>query len=94
MEIRKFHKSFSAIPGVILGKNWVQLQDADLNDFFFFKNLFYHNNCKEAMNTGGGQIKGPLFNFFLAKKCPFLYLAMLPSVSKITPEFMGISVNL
>ena len=40
----------------------------------FFKNLFYQNNCKEAMNTGGGQIRGALFNCFIVKKCPFLYL--------------------
>ena len=40
----------------------------------FFKILFYQNNCKEAINIGGGQIKGALFNFFEMKKCPFLYL--------------------
>ena len=41
---------------------------------FFFKNLFYQNSCKEAMIIEGGQIKGALFNFFVEKKCPFLYL--------------------
>ena len=41
---------------------------------FFFKNLFYQSNYKEAMKIVGGQIRGALFNFFVAKKCPFLYL--------------------
>ena len=40
----------------------------------FFKNLFYQNNCKDAMNTGGSQIRGALFNFFCSEKIPFLYL--------------------
>ena len=40
----------------------------------FFKNLFYQNNCKEAVNIEGDQIRGTLFNFFVVKKCPFLYL--------------------
>ena len=26
------------------------------------------------MNIGGGQIRGAFFNFFVVKKCPFLYL--------------------
>ena len=41
----------------------------------FFKNLFYQNNCKEAINIGeGGQIMGALFKFFCtekAEKVPF-----------------------
>ena len=53
----------------------------------FFKNLFYQNSCKEAMNMGGGQIRGALFNIFVVKKCPFCIFRMLPSVSKITPAF-------
>ena len=40
----------------------------------FLKNLFYQNNCKQAMTIGGGQIRGAIFNFFVVKKCPFLYL--------------------
>ena len=36
--------------------------------------MFYQNNYKEAMDIGGGQIRGALFNFFVLKKCPFLYL--------------------
>ena len=40
----------------------------------FFKNLFYQQNCKEAINIGGGQIRGTLFHFFVVKKCPFLHL--------------------
>ena len=51
----------------------------------FFKNLFYQNNCKDAMNIGGGQIRGALFNFFVVKKCPFCIFRTLPSVSKIRP---------
>ena len=51
----------------------------------FFKNLFYQNNCKDAMNIGGGQIRGALFDFFVVKKCSFCIFQMLPSVSKITP---------
>ena len=27
------------------------------------------------MKIGGDQIKGALFNFFVVKKCPFLYLS-------------------
>ena len=27
------------------------------------------------MKIGGGQIRGALFNFFVMKKCPFLYLS-------------------
>ena len=41
---------------------------------FFFKNLFHRKNCKEAMNIGGGQISGALFNFFVVKKWSFLHL--------------------
>ena len=41
----------------------------------FSKNLFYQNNCKGAINIVGGQIRGALFNFFVVKKCPFLYLS-------------------
>ena len=52
----------------------------------FFKNLFYRNNCKEAMNIEGGQIRGALFNFFVVKKCLSCIFRTLPSVSKITPE--------
>ena len=37
------------------------------------------------MNIGGGQIRGAFFNFFVVKKCPFLYLLDVDSVSKITP---------
>ena len=38
---------------------------------YFFKNLYCQNHFKEAVNIGGGQIKGALFNFFLMKKYPF-----------------------
>ena len=48
--------------------------DTALDDLFFFKNVFYQNSCKEAMNTGGGQIRGSLFNIFVVEKCPFPYL--------------------
>ena len=41
----------------------------------FFKNLFYQNNCKEAMDIRGGQIRGALFMFFIVQKRPFLYLS-------------------
>ena len=41
----------------------------------YFKNLFYQNNYKEAMDIGGGQIRGALFNFFVVRKCSFLYLS-------------------
>ena len=40
----------------------------------FLKNLFYQKNCKAAMNIGGGQIRGALFNFLSSEKCPFLHL--------------------
>ena len=40
----------------------------------FFKNLFYQKNFKDTINIGGGQIRGPLFNFFVVKKCTFLHL--------------------
>ena len=36
----------------------------------FLKKLFYQNTCKEAMNIGGGQIRGALFNFFCSEKVP------------------------
>ena len=52
----------------------------------FFKNLFYQNNCKEAMNIEGGQIRGAHFNFFVVKKYLSCIFWTLPSVSKITPE--------
>ena len=45
------------------------------------KNLLYQNNCKQAMNTGGGQIKGAILDFFVVKKRPFLYLLGLSPVS-------------
>ena len=41
---------------------------------YFFQKFVYSKNCKVAMNIGGGQIKGALFNFFVVKKCPFLHL--------------------
>ena len=47
---------FLSHSGVILGYNWLWLPDAVLNDFFF-KNLLYQNNCKEAINIGVGQIR-------------------------------------
>ena len=56
--------------------------------FIFFKNLFYQNNCIEAMNIGGCQIRGALFNFFVVKKCPLCIFWMLPSVSKIIPGLL------
>ena len=40
----------------------------------FFKNLFYQKNFKDTIIIGGGQIRGPLFNFFVVKKCTFLHL--------------------
>ena len=58
---------------------------------FFFKNLFYQNNCKEAIKIEGGQIRGALFNYFVVKKCPFCIFQMLPSVSKITPDLVSLS---
>ena len=54
----------------------------------FIKNLFYQNNCKDAVNIGGVQIRSALFNFFVVKKCPFLYLLDAVLVSKIMPEFI------
>ena len=39
--------------------------------FIFFKNLFYQKKRKEAMNIGGGQISGTLFNFFEWKSVLF-----------------------
>ena len=53
---------------------------------YFFKNLFYHNNCKVAVNIEGGQIRGALFNLFVVKKCLSCIFQILSSVSKITPE--------
>ena len=38
---------------------------AALDYLFFFINLFYQNSYKEAMNIGGGQIRGVLFNCFV-----------------------------
>ena len=32
--------------------------NAALDRLFFFKNLFYQSNWKEAINIGDGQIKG------------------------------------
>ena len=52
---------------------------------YFSQNLFRQNNCKDAMNIGGVQIRGALFNFFEVKKCPIYIFQSLPSVSKITP---------
>ena len=49
----------------------------------FFKNLFYQNNCKEAMNIEGDQIRGALFNFFVLKKYSFCIFQPLPSVYEI-----------
>ena len=57
-----------------------------LQRLIFFKNLFYQNNCKEAMNIEGGQIRGAHFNFFAVKKYLSCIFWTLPSVSKITPE--------
>ena len=56
----------------------------------FFKNLFYQNNCKEAMSIGGGQIRSALFNFLQWKSALFCNFWTLPSVSKIT---LGFSIN-
>ena len=52
---------------------------------FFFKSLLYQNNCKEAMNIGGGQIRGALFNCFVVKSALFCIFRLLPLVSKINP---------
>ena len=51
------------------------------------KDLLYQNTCKEAMNIGVGQTKSVLFNFYVFKKCPFLYPRTLPSVSKTISGF-------
>ena len=51
----------------------------------FFKNLFYQNECKEAINIRGGQIRGALFNFFWWKSALICIFRTLPSVSKIIP---------
>ena len=40
-----------------------------------FRTLPSMNNYKEAINIGGGQIRSALLNFFVVKKCPFLYLS-------------------
>ena len=41
--------------GVILGQNCVRLSDAALDDYFF-KNLLYQKQCKNAKNIGVPQI--------------------------------------
>ena len=45
---------------VILGQNFIRLSDAALDDFFFFKNLFYQKQFKYAMNIRVAQIGGVL----------------------------------
>ena len=50
--------------GLILGQNYVRLEDVALNDLFFFKNLFYQKECKYAMNTGLAQIRVDEMPFF------------------------------
>ena len=61
---------------------------------YFFKNLFFQNNCKEAINIGGGQIKGALLNFFFSAEVPFFCIfQILPSVSKITPDYHHLQWN-
>ena len=53
---------------------WDQLPDTAWDDLYIcFKNLFYQNQCKYAMNIGGTQIRGALLWFFLGKKCPFIF---------------------
>ena len=48
---------------------------------YFFKNLFYQNNCKEPMNIGGGQIRGALFNVCVVKMLFFV-------TSRFCPQFL------
>ena len=48
---------------------------------YFFKNLSYQNNCKEAMNIVGVQIRGALFNFFVKKMLFFV-------TSRCCPQFL------
>ena len=51
-----------------------------------FKNVFYQNNCKEAMNIGGAQIRHAHFDFFVVRESAlFCIFWTLPLVSKITP---------
>ena len=52
----------------------MRLPDAALDDFFFSKICFI-KTIVEAMNIRERQIRGVLFNFLVAKKCPFLYIA-------------------
>ena len=44
----------------------------------FFKNLFYQNNCKEAVNIRGDQIRGVLLNFFVEKSVLFVSSGRCP----------------
>ena len=43
-----------------------------------------------SVGGGGGQIKRALFYFFVVKKCPFCIFWTLPSVSKITTEYIQV----
>ena len=87
----KILKIYNTLSGFISGLNWVQFPEAALNDLFFFKNLLYQNNCKEAMNIRGGKIGGALFNCFIVKSALFCTFWMLPSLSKITPAYNALS---
>ena len=68
----------SVTPWWVLVRGYVRLKLSPTSGrcprWLIFKNLFYQNNCKEAMNIGGGQIRGTLFNIFVVKKWLFLYL--------------------
>ena len=72
--------------GVILGYNWVWFPDAAFDDLFFFKNLFYENNCKEVMNIEAGQIVGALLTLLQWKSALLVSFGTLSSVSKIIPD--------
>ena len=48
-------------PEVILGQNCVRFSDTVLNDLFFFKNLFYQEQCEYAMNIVFYREKVPFY---------------------------------
>ena len=67
MKLWDLYGLWQQMPGVMPGQNCIWLLDAALNDFVFFKNLFYQNQCKYAMKIGVPQIRGALLLFFIGK---------------------------
>ena len=57
---------------------------------YFLKNLFYQNNCKEAINIVGVQSRAALFNFFVVKMLFFVTSRCYPPFLK---EFLEMAAK-